>query len=99
MFSGGVWDTDGLDEDLQELSRNRDDGAVEVHRWINDVQWNAFQGSAKVCSDSDLQKNAIFNKESNYPNLAEGVDRCRSKQSEYEEHYVDKHAMPDACCK
>ena len=27
--------TEGLDEDLQ-------DGTVEVHRWINDVQWIFF---------------------------------------------------------
>ena len=48
MLSGGVLDTDGLDADVQGLFRCKDGGTVEVHRWINDVQWNAFRGIASV---------------------------------------------------
>ena len=39
MLSGGVLDTECLDEDVQELFRYKGDGTVEVHRWVNDVQW------------------------------------------------------------
>ena len=41
-----------LDEDMQELSLYKDDGTVQVHRWINDVQWNAFRGIAKKCAET-----------------------------------------------
>ena len=48
--AGGVLDTGGLDEEVQEPFRYKDDGTVEVHRWINDVHLNAFRGMAIVCS-------------------------------------------------
>ena len=48
VLLGGVLDTDGLDADVQGLFRCKDGGTVEVHRWINDVQWNAFRGIASV---------------------------------------------------
>ena len=56
MLSGGVLDTGGLDGDVQELFRYNDDGTVEVHRWINDVRWNACPGLATVCRDGELEK-------------------------------------------
>ena len=45
MLSGGESDTDGL--------------GVEVHRWINDVEWNFFHGLAKVCNDGELEKEDV----------------------------------------
>ena len=48
MLPGVVFDTEGFDDDVQELFRYGDDGTEEVHRWVNDVQWNAFRGPAKV---------------------------------------------------
>ena len=49
-------DTEGLDEDLEELFLYKDDGTVEVHRCLDDVQWNAFRSNAKVCRDRELAK-------------------------------------------
>ena len=43
MLSGGVLNTEGLDEEVQELFRYKDDGMVKVVRWINDVQSNGFR--------------------------------------------------------
>ena len=54
VLTGGVLDTEGLDDDLQELFRYKDDGTGEVHRWINDVQSNFFRGPAKECKDGWL---------------------------------------------
>ena len=48
-------DTEGLDEDVQELFRYKDDGTVEVHGWISDVLWNFFSGQAQVCKDGELE--------------------------------------------
>ena len=52
----GVLDTEGLDEDVQELFRYKDDGTVEVRRWINNVQWNALRALPRVCRDGEFEK-------------------------------------------
>ena len=48
VLSGRDSDTEDLSKDMQELLRYRDDGTLEVHKWISDVQWNDFQGLASV---------------------------------------------------
>ena len=53
-LSRGVLDTEGLDEDVQTRFRCKDDRMVEVHRWINDVQWNVFRVTAIVCRDDEF---------------------------------------------
>ena len=50
VLSGAEVDTEGLSEDGMELFRYKDDGTVEVHRWISDAQWNCFHGLAKRCA-------------------------------------------------
>ena len=55
VLSEVFFDTEGFDEDAQELFRYGDDETVEVHRWVNDVQWNAFRGPAKVGGDGELE--------------------------------------------
>ena len=44
----------GLEQDVQELFRCKDDGTVAVHRWITDVRCHAFKGMAKVCRGGGL---------------------------------------------
>ena len=46
MLPGGDLDTEGLDVDVQRV-RYKDDGAVEVTRWINGVQRNFFRGTGE----------------------------------------------------
>ena len=56
MLSGEL-DTEDLDEDVQELFfRYKDDGTIEVHRWISDIQWNFCRCPAKVCKHGELEK-------------------------------------------
>ena len=55
MVSGGVWDTEVLEEDVQELFRCEDDRTVVVRKWVTDVRISAFKGVAKVCGDGDLE--------------------------------------------
>ena len=52
VISGGVLDTEGLEE---ELFRHKDGGTVVVHKWITDVRYNAFQGMTKVCRACGLE--------------------------------------------
>ena len=47
VLSGGELDTEGVSEDVKELFSYKDDRALEVHKWINGVQWNYFHGPAK----------------------------------------------------
>ena len=54
VVSGGALDTERLEEDVQELFRYKDDGTV-VHKWITDVQCDAFHGMAKVCGEDGLE--------------------------------------------
>ena len=49
-------DTECLDDDVQGLFRYKDDGAVEVHKWVSDVQWNFFRGPTNVCKDGEREK-------------------------------------------
>ena len=42
-------DTEGLEQHGEELFRCKDDGTVQVRKWITDVQYVAFQGLAKAC--------------------------------------------------
>ena len=53
MVSGGVWETGGLEDDVQDLFRHKDDGTVVVHTWITHVRLNASM--AKVCRDVELE--------------------------------------------
>ena len=39
----GALDGEGLEEDVQNLFRHRDDGTVVVHKWIMDVQYGAMR--------------------------------------------------------
>ena len=55
VLSGGELDTEGLSEDVKELFRYKDDGPVEVRKWISDVQWKCFHGVANVCKDGELE--------------------------------------------
>ena len=64
VVSGAVLDTEGLDEAAQELFRYRDDGTVEVRRWIPDVQRNPFRGAVKVCRNGELGREEKLEKES-----------------------------------
>ena len=56
VLSGGELDTEGLSEDVKELFRYKDDGTVEVRKWMSDVRWNYFHGVANVCKDVELEK-------------------------------------------
>ena len=49
------FDTEGLEEDVQEPFRHKDNGTVVVHKWITDVRHCAFKGMAKVCRDGGLE--------------------------------------------
>ena len=44
---------------MQERFRYKGDGTVEVHRCINDVHWNHFQGPADVFKDGELKKEGM----------------------------------------
>ena len=44
-------DTDGLDEEVQGLVRHTGDGTVEVHSWMNDVQW-IFSMDQQQCAET-----------------------------------------------
>ena len=94
--SGGVWTQKAFDEDVQELFRYKDDGTVEVHRCINDVQWNAFRGLATVCRDGELGKEDVPAWTRNASDLAARDGRRRSKQHVHEEQYVEKHVCSEA---
>ena len=56
VLSGRELDTVGLDEDVQELFRCKDDGTVELYKWISDVQWILFHGEVNVCKDGEPEK-------------------------------------------
>ena len=55
VVSGGALDTEGLEEDVREKFRCKDDGTKVVHRLIPDVRYNAFKGMAKVCRYGGLE--------------------------------------------
>ena len=44
VVSGGVLDT--VEEDVNELFRNMDDGTVAMHKWITDVRDHACKSMA-----------------------------------------------------
>ena len=46
----------GLREDVQNLLRYKEDGAVEVHRWITEVPYDAFEGLANARKDDRLEE-------------------------------------------
>ena len=50
VVPGGNLDTEGLEEDVQTLFRQCEDGAVEVHEWVTGVSNDAFAGTARnIC--------------------------------------------------
>ena len=51
VLSGRKLDTQNLDEDVQEMFTHKDDGTVEMRRWINDVRWNYYRGLSKMHKD------------------------------------------------
>ena len=56
--SGGALDTEGLEENVQELYRYKDHGTAVVLQ-ITDVRYSAFKGMAKVCRDVGLEDEDI----------------------------------------
>ena len=53
VVSGGVLDTEGLEDDVQVFPRQKDDGTVVFHTWITHVRFDAFM--SKVCRDVELK--------------------------------------------
>ena len=39
VLNGGGSDRKDPSEDVSELLRQRDDGTVEVRKWVSDIQW------------------------------------------------------------
>ena len=53
---GGTLDTQGLEEDVQKSLRFKEDGTVEVHKWITEVPCDSLRGLANTCKDGRLKK-------------------------------------------
>ena len=49
VLTGSDLGTEELIEDVKLTYR--DDGAVEVHKWVSEILWDSFQGMAKVCKE------------------------------------------------
>ena len=100
MLSCGELDAEGLDEDVQKLVRYKDDGTVEVHRWINDVEWNDFHGRAKVCKYCDQEKEDVpaMTRKAIAIIWQGSIGGRRSKQRAHEEHHVEEHRFLEAHC-
>ena len=43
-------------DDVQTSLRFKEDGTVEVHRWIAEVPYDAFGGLAKACKEGRLEE-------------------------------------------
>ena len=48
MLSGGALDLEGLEEHVQKLLRFKEDGTVEVHKWMTEVPYDTLRGVAQA---------------------------------------------------
>ena len=56
LGSGGTINLVGLAEDVEALLRYREDGTVEVHKWVADAPQHAFLGLAQICQEGRLER-------------------------------------------
>ena len=59
VVAGGALDTEGLEENVQELLRYKEDGTVEVHKWVTEIPYDAFKGMAKGCKEHILEEEGL----------------------------------------
>ena len=79
-------------EDVQELLRYRDDGTVEVQKWISDIQWNIFWCLAKVRKEAELEnKDVLAWTKKAVEKIGRSACGRRRKEFVYKEHHVAKH--------
>ena len=77
VVPGGALDTERF-EDVQKLLRYKEDGTVQVHKWITEVPYDAFKGLAKACKEDRLEEKDLRS--------ADGVEtsRCQRTQTRIE---------------
>ena len=49
----------GLDDDASELFSFKDDGTVEVCKWVSDVPLKAFRGLANACEEERFAEETV----------------------------------------
>ena len=49
VVSSIILDTVGLEDDVKNLSSQKEDRTVEVNRWITEVLYDAFKVLANAC--------------------------------------------------
>ena len=49
VFGSGTSDLEGLQADVEALWHCREDGTVEVHKWITELPYHALRGLAQAC--------------------------------------------------
>ena len=60
VASGGALDTEGLEEGVQNLFRYKEEGTVEVHKWITELPYDALQDMTKVCKENQLEEEELL---------------------------------------
>ena len=83
-----------MEEIVQKLFRCKEDGTLEVRKWITEVPFDAFNSMAEVCKENGRvgrARSAAMHKERDRQDLEPSVGKRGGAKCLHQKYHVEEH--------